>query len=74
MSTTDTSYASYLLRLRKVQNNHRAGWVASVQSTATGEQRSFPSIEALATFLLATYQCPTADGSLECGDEPEPRG
>jgi hypothetical protein len=53
----DPGYASYLLRLRRVQNESQATWVASVQSTATGEQRSFPSIEALATFLLANYHC-----------------
>ena len=26
------------------------------------------------TFLLATYQGPMVHGSLECGDQPEPRG
>ena len=35
------SYASYLLRLRQVENNRRVIWVASLQSTATGEQRPF---------------------------------
>lgn len=55
-------YASYMLRLRKVRNDTQATWVASVQSTATGEQRSFPSIEALAIFLLSQYTIrPPAD-------------
>ena len=48
-------YASYLLRLRQVQNDERAMWVASVQSTASGQVRSFPSVEALARFLEAEY-------------------
>jgi hypothetical protein len=49
-------YAAYLLRLREMQDDSQTTWVASVQSVATGEQRSFSSVEALATFLLATYQ------------------
>ena len=48
-------YASYLLRLWQVQDDEQAAWVASVQSTATGEQRSFGSIEALLDFVRAQY-------------------
>ena len=48
-------YASYLLRLRQVRNGEQLTWVASTQSTVTGEQRSFPSVEALLEFLQTTY-------------------
>jgi hypothetical protein len=51
----NANYASYLLRLRRVQNNDRPVWVASVQSTATGEQRSFADLEALVAFLQAQF-------------------
>lgn len=51
----EKDYASYLLRLRRLQTGTQPTWVASVQSTATGEQRAFPRVEALATFLLAEF-------------------
>jgi hypothetical protein len=51
----NANYASYLLRLRRVQNNDRPVWVASVQSTATGEQRPFADLEALVEFLRAEF-------------------
>ncbi len=53
--TLNASYASYLLRLRQLNYSSRATWVASVQSIATGDERSFPSVEALAAFLLAEF-------------------
>lgn len=60
----NTIYASYLLRLRQVQDNGRAVWVASLQSTVSGELRSFPSVEALVRFLETEYGgCKTADES-----------
>jgi ATP/maltotriose-dependent transcriptional regulator MalT len=49
------SYASYLLRLTRVGQSDRTTWVASVQSTATGDRRSFPNVEALVAFLVAEY-------------------
>jgi hypothetical protein len=52
---SNAGYASYVLRLRNMQNDCQATWLASLQSTATGEQRSFPSVEALATYLLAEF-------------------
>lgn len=48
-------YASYLLRLRQVQNDQRVTWAASIQSTADGEQRPFADVEALVTFLRAEF-------------------
>lgn len=61
----DPSYAAYLLRLRKLQDENRSTWVASIQSVATGENRSFQSVEAFATFLLTTFQA--------SGDTDNPR-
>jgi hypothetical protein len=58
MTTNDeptTRYASYLLRLRLVWNDHGPIWMASLDNTATGSHRSFPNVEALATFLLAEF-------------------
>ncbi len=69
----DPSYAAYVLRLRKMQDSNHATWVASVQSVATGEQRSFPSVEALATFFLAQFGSRSADHGLERQREPSPR-
>lgn len=48
-------YASYLLRLRQMRNGEQLTWVAFIQSTVTGEQRSFPSVMALLGFLQDTY-------------------
>lgn len=48
-------YASYLLRLWQVRSNTRPVWVASVRSPLTGEERHFPSVEALAEFLLREF-------------------
>lgn len=50
-----TRYTSYLLRLWQMQNDQQTTWVASVQSTVTGEQRSFPSVGALLEFLQAEF-------------------
>jgi ATP/maltotriose-dependent transcriptional regulator MalT len=52
---TSTGYASYLLRLTRVGHGSRATWVASTQSTATGDRRSFPSVDALVAFLVAEF-------------------
>ena len=49
------NYAAYLLRLREVQDGDRVAWIATVQSTATGEQRSFASMNAFVAFLQAEY-------------------
>lgn len=51
----ERSYVSYLLRLRQMRNDTETLWVASVQSTATGEQLSFSSVQALVRFLQTEY-------------------
>ena len=47
----DHQYASYMLRLQWAKNNTKPTWIVSMQSTKTGEQRWFPSLEALIAFL-----------------------
>lgn len=61
---SNATYASYLLRLRQVRNDESPTWVASLQSTANGEQRLFPSVEALVRFLGTEYG--------DCGGSPRP--
>jgi hypothetical protein len=51
----NATYASYLLRLRQVRNDEHLVWVASIQSTASDERRSFPSVNALVRFLESEY-------------------
>lgn len=67
-----TGYASYLLRLRQVRNGEQLTWVAFMQSTVTGEQRSFPSVMALIEFLQDAYgEC--GDRVSRPGDTADPR-
>ena len=63
-------YASYLLRLRLMGNRDQANWIASVENTATGNRRSFPSVEALAAFLLAEF----GERRSASGDGPQDEG
>ena len=58
MPTSEESnahYASYMLRFRQMGQGNQTLWVASVENTATGSQRSFPGIEALVAFLRAEF-------------------
>lgn len=59
---SSSGYASYMLRLRRVQDVGRPVWVATMQSVGSGEERSFLSIEALAAFLLGQYAMCVEDG------------
>jgi hypothetical protein len=71
MSTTEesnASYASYLLRLRLMGKGSQAMWIASVENTATGDQRSFPSVETLVAFLRAEFG---GSSSVAKGDPPD---
>lgn len=49
--TSKPGYLSYMLRLKLTQSDDRPAWVASLQSTNTGEVRWFSDIEALLQFL-----------------------
>jgi hypothetical protein len=67
----DTDYASYLLRFRKMRIDWQTTWLASVQSTSSGEQRSFPGVEALAAFLIAEYGGNPSEPGQPGAEEPE---
>jgi hypothetical protein len=69
------NYTSYLLRLRRLRTGDQGDWVASVESTTTGEQRSFPSVETLVAFLLAEFgrRLPEDDRGTHAPDEPPPK-
>lgn len=62
MHAEKTNYASYLLRFRLLHSQERHGWVVTMQSTATGEKRSFSSVRELAQFLQTEFD----------GESPEP--
>jgi hypothetical protein len=49
-------YASFMLRLHWVQNGERFAWVASTQSTRTGELRWFPNLEAFVRFIRDEFR------------------
>ena len=55
MPNPNDSYASYLLRLRRVQTDTGRSWLASLQSTATSAEQRFVDINALVEFLQSEY-------------------
>lgn len=55
MTRTDTGYVSFLLRLRRIESQDHRTWVASMQSTATGESQTFSTVAALVEFLEAEF-------------------
>lgn len=55
MPDTSETYASYLLRLQRVQADVGCAWIISTQSTATGELRQFANLEALLCFLREEF-------------------
>ena len=74
-STDTIRYASYLLGLRLIWNDDEPVWKASVENTATGSYRSFPNVEALATFLLAEFggrELVATVGSQSKGEDKQP--
>jgi len=56
-------YRSFLLRLwSRPEDGARGTWYASLESPLTQEQRHFPDLESLFTFLrLVTAPAPTPD-------------
>jgi hypothetical protein len=71
MPIADHSYTSFLLRLWCAQQEDGRAWIACLQSTATGEQRRFPDLEALIQFLWDEYGDAIDDGA-ESGQAPRP--
>jgi hypothetical protein len=55
MSNPQDSYASYLLRLRRVPSDTGRSWLASLQSTATGAEQRFVDLNALVGFLQSEF-------------------
>jgi hypothetical protein len=55
MPNPKDSYASYLLRLRRVQSDAGRTWLASLQSTATGAEQWFVDVSALVEFLHSEF-------------------
>jgi hypothetical protein len=48
-------YASYLLRLRRSDQDGLLTWRASLESTRDGQRIEFASVEALVAFLSARF-------------------
>jgi hypothetical protein len=55
MPNPQDSYASYLLRLRRVQSDAGHSWLTSLQSTATGAEQWFVDVNALVEFLQSEF-------------------
>lgn len=51
MDEEQCDYASYLLRLWKVQQDGQTIWRVSLERTQDGQRLNFPSLEALIAFL-----------------------
>lgn len=64
-------YSSYLLRLQWMQNGDAPTWVTSIQSTQSGEFRSFPNLNAFIQFLQGEFgdTDSTCTGTSEAGNE-----
>ncbi len=69
----NTYYASYLLRLKSIAHGDQVTWLASLEDTATGKRRSFPSGEALVAFLLAEFKGHQAGDKSEAPSESPPQ-
>ena len=68
-----SDYASFLLRFQCIQTNGQCIWVASMQSTATGESRSFTNVDSLVQFLLTEFGEGEAASELRKLKKHEPR-
>ena len=73
MPNLKDSYASYLLRLRRVQSDTGRTWVASLQSTLTSNEQWFVDVKALLEFLRSEFgnseQAIDAEHSIERSEE-----
>ena len=49
-------YLAYLLRLWRVSQGGASTWMASLESTATGERHGFADLEAMLAFLNQTIE------------------
>ncbi len=60
-------YKSFLLRLRRMQNDSNPTWVVSLQNLQTGQQVFYPKLDQLIQFLQVETG---SDVSLENNDQP----
>ncbi|MBM3127445.1 MAG: hypothetical protein FJ009_02275 [Chloroflexi bacterium] len=51
MTTQETRYLAFMLRLWQVRDNDEMSWRASLEDPHTGERRGFASLEMLVAFL-----------------------
>ena len=69
------NYASYLLRLRRSDQDGRPIWRASLESTRDGQRTNFDSVESLIAFLTDRFgftRHRTADQSGEASGSQRP--
>jgi hypothetical protein len=65
MANKHADYASYLLRLWKVEEDGQVVWRASLEDTRQAERRNFTNLAALIAFLQAHFG--PADREREAG-------
>ncbi len=73
MPNANGGYASYLVRFQCIQAANDCTWIASTQSTATGELRRFANLDALVQFLQDEFQeCLRTKGASQAADHDMP--
>lgn len=68
MSQDRPRYLSYLIRMWPVKEMRGWQWRASLESPGSGEQRFFPSLDHLISFLRAQAGSQVEDGKEESDD------
>jgi hypothetical protein len=68
MSRDRDGYASYLLRLRRSDQDGRPIWRASLESTRNGQRMDFDSVESLIAFLSARFGLAQPKSADESGE------
>jgi hypothetical protein len=61
MQVEPRNYASFLLRLRQVEQDSQLIWRATLESIQTGERRRFVNAQALTDFLLDCFGAGPSD-------------
>jgi hypothetical protein len=75
--TSNDHYVSFLIRLQVAQNDNHPTWLASLQSTKTGELRWFPNVDGLIQYFQDEFgDCDSANKTettlLSANDNHEP--
>ena len=71
MASKQNDYASYLLRLWKVEEDGQVIWRASLEDTRKADRRNFSSLAALIAFLQAEFGPAACQGSDTRGRKDE---